>query len=570
MIFVARLLLPLFCRRILDGCRHLLCLGLTAAGRAQAAKTVGIQVKQALAVGLALWLLIGGQAQVLAAQLPSAVDSSTDNKDLSQKGNWQKDPSQKESSPPEHRLISEVSYTDPGQLTQAILLKEIELERFNTVFREISLHNDKWRGWRQLAYSLGNSCSTEAGLIDAMVLRYGYIQVPPLLPKKVTDEFYFGGKKRKIDTIIFARPARTPINRHSLVGSVIPQLTGNGINVIGPTVELGVNLAKYIKERREGMTPSQVRKRVVTMESEIDGLLSARQIALESAKQTIPAPRMAVYVSEGQVLQDIRELANIQFERYYMNAKQFSAFQLSAYTIDWWRNVLGGAGGIISIYSAGSRKPHAGGTASLFTTLSGVGALAIPAGSTLASYLAGRIARSRFADLRGAGKVPAFEESKVESFEVDVDKLVKLAADSEANEQTRWTGLDRRLFAYVNQSAIYNGQEGLMVREIRQDLDTTLQTFMVAGMGGTTKIANGITGMIGGWHYYGAAINSSSLAAAGVTTYASGTGAQILETIREKVQQQRTEHRLGKQGLLPTQLRAERLQLLDEMRDAVK
>jgi hypothetical protein len=440
--------------------------------------------------------------------------------------------------------------------TKAILLKELDLERLNTNFRIASMHDDKWRGWRQFAYSMSNAGLTEAGLLTSMIERYKFLRQPPLIAVR--------GRGRDSSRIEIRRAPRKPMDPDTLRASAILQMVGNCIGATGDVVELGVNCAKYRRNKKAGLLAGEVRKQVQQWLVDVDRMIAERETFLDSATGFTPEQR-EIYRTEGKVLKDIRDLGLLQNERYYLSAKGFSTFQISVYLIDFVRNMTGATTGVIGLYAIGADSPRAGGTASLFTTISGACLLAIPTGSRLASYMVQAMARRRLSpDLKTARSVGEVEQSLMDVYEKDLERLTKLASQSGAGSG-HFSGMDHRLYAYAHQAVLYSNQENLMVRQIRQDLDTTLQSFAVAGTGGSTKITNGVTGMIAGWQYPTQQVKSTKIAVAGNTTYAAGTAAQMLEVVREKYLQQVKERQLRKQGLLPHQMRVERLKLLDTM-----
>lgn len=459
-------------------------------------------------------------------------------------------------------VIAERSPEDLNQeltaKTKAILIKELDLERLNTKFRMASLYDDKWRGWRQFGYSMTNAGLTEAGLLTVMIERYKFLRQPPLIAVR--------GRGRNSGRIEIRRADRKPIDPDTLRASVILQMVGNWIGATGNVVELGVNFAKYRRNKKAGMLASEVRQKVQEWLVEVDQLIDERNAFLETATGFTPE-QMEIYRAEGLILRDIRDLALLQNERYYLAAKGFSAFQISVYLIDLVRNVTGATTGLINLYAIKKDNPYAGGTANLFTTISGAFVLAIPTCSRLASYMVQSMARRRLsADLKTAKSVGEVEQKLIDVFEADLNNLTMLASRTGASGGTGlFSGMDRRIYAYAHQDVLYDKQEALMLRQIRQDLDTTLQSFAVAGVGGPTKITSGITGMIAGWRYPYQPVKAQKIAVAGNTTYVAGTATQMLLALREKTLQQMKEHQLRKQGQLPTQIRLERLRILDTM-----
>jgi hypothetical protein len=200
----------------------------------------------------------------------------------------------------------------------------------------------------------------------------------------------------------------------------------------------------------------------------------------------------------------------------------------------------------------------------VFTIASGAATLAIPVGSRLIARINSEaFERKYFPELKNVGNIAMQEFGMMTEYEHELDKLVTLAKKLESNPS--FSGPYNRLYVYVHQNVLFSNQESVALREIRQDLNTTLETYTIAASGGTTKIASGVTGLIGGYNYYDKAIPANKLVAAGSTVYCSGTAAQLLEVIAAKARQEIKQSKLRQNNLLPSQLRKQRLEIIHIM-----
>lgn len=430
------------------------------------------------------------------------------------------------------------------ELTKQILLQLIQIERLNTEFRIASLKDDKWRGWRQFGYTMQNSSLTEASQIINMKLRYGFIKKPPVINNRMTR--------------------RRPLEVGDLTSTQIPSLVGNSIGTAAPIFELGVNTRKYLHDRKRGLTPGPVRAHISQDLEEIDNLLKRRAALISTAG--FNKEQLEFIETETDVLHNIRDLADLQSKRYYLHAKKFSSFQISAYLIDVLKNSTGMVSNIIAINGIQERRPRLGGTANIFTTISGAATLAIPVGSRLYAKLVYEYyRRKKFPELATFKDAVDKERAMMDAYEKNLHRLVLLA--KKENIYPYEDGMNNRIYVYAHQNVLFSNQEEVMLREIRQDLNTTLETYVVAGTAGNTKITSGILGMIADYKYYNKPIIANKLSAVGSTVYGAGTGAQMLEVIASKARQQLTQRKLGAKHTLPSELRQQRLELLSIMQN---
>ena len=65
-------------------------------------------------------------------------------------------------------------FQEINDLTNEIVLLEIEIQKSNALFRLESTRQPRLRKWRQFVYSQANSNMTEAALIGRMALSYPY------------------------------------------------------------------------------------------------------------------------------------------------------------------------------------------------------------------------------------------------------------------------------------------------------------------------------------------------------------------------------------------------------------
>jgi hypothetical protein len=111
---------------------------------------------------------------------------------------------------------------------------------------------------------------------------------------------------------------------------------------------------------------------------------------------------------------------------------------------------------------------------------------------------------------------------------------------------------------------------GYIKNERKRAHNTLVENVTFASLVGPPRIANGITGIVGGYRYYGDSNARERMYLAGNISYACGTGLNMLETARVQASEELRQYRLGKKHMRTKQRFQARLQTLDRLESTVK
>lgn len=447
--------------------------------------------------------------------------------------------------------------------TERVLKKLIEIQRLNTLFRSESTKQPRLRQWRQSLYVETNSGCTMGGTADAMALHYPNIHRPATffeVDKKVSST----GAVKFFLTSHVADPRR--VRPAFSQGIQEPQVVGNCVNIAGDIFELGANATRYLELKKLGLGCSGFRKRILALRDEVDTMISAR----DSLVRSLPpgTPELAMALAEGRLLRDFRDIIMIEYTQFHSSAIRLYWFQNAAYVLDFAKNSTGAIGGIISIEGSHLRRARWGGTAGLFTTISGVLILVIPLAGRVAGNLAGTVDRRTVTRDFGAS-IASNTDDAVRDF-LALKRLTRVpTSGSDAAVSAAAMGLhpeySTRLRIYEGLCLMMRSHETNIERYLRQAKRATIENVIYGSTVGSTKVTLGICGMLAGWRYYTKPWIASQLLAAGNTAYGSGTGFSIFENTRVLTTHLIDENRQRSENMLPGQIYRARLSTLDEM-----
>lgn len=420
------------------------------------------------------------------------------------------------------------------QITQSILRKQIEFERLNTQFRIETTLVSPWRQRRMFAYAESNASLTEASLLQALPVRYN------LARKKIP------------------RPPPDNKNRSRLVAAARTQLVGQAIGAGGDLFELGLNFVHYCSIRKHSYNPATYRKRVNVLHNELDNLIEQRHLLLNQPNQ-FSTDDIKIAQVEGKLLSDLRDLSLVEYSQYLSGTKRFWVLQNTAYLVDFAKNATGMAGNIVGLEANHINRPHLVGSAFLLSAISGAIVLITPIVGRVTGNVAG------LAAARTASK----ELTHMQATSADIylsDKEQLLAMIKGNTTGTSYLSAVRKHQEFYDHQQELLLSSGDFLRKQRQRARGTLiENIIFAGVVGPPRIANGILGMIGSWHYYNNSPDRNRLIAAGNTAYLVGNTFNVLETARVQASIEWNDRTLAKTNLLPRQQFNHRLQLLDNM-----
>lgn len=424
------------------------------------------------------------------------------------------------------------------QLTRQILLKLIELEKFNVHYTMEVAKQGRWKGWRYGLLSEANYNLGLAGAIVSIVERGRHIHSP----KRVS-------------------PA------HQEYANFIPMI-GNIIGASAAAMEFGINQWHDIQASRRGFSPKAATQHVLALKADIDRLLAERAalIKIESA-----APMLAhaeVDDAEGQLLQDLRDQGLQEFERFHVGARRTLAFQQMQYFFDMTKNATGAIGYDFAYLSLHRHDRKWNYRAGVLFVVSGA--------LTVAGPIVSRVFAKEVAELhkhRLHRSLQDAEQSKLDKLVADHAKFAQLCHDTRIAPDSVTKAVDREV--------IYGAAEKTFQDQITSSEKTRNKAKLTAGQNifggvfsGGSKIASGVLFMRAGNEYKGKGLrndrgtNNNLFAASVVSVPASMY--LILDTLRIQATGEIKRSKLKRDGQLPGQLAQKRLAQLDSMEVKLK
>ena len=438
-------------------------------------------------------------------------------------------------------LKARIDATDPetalsrvDDLTRQIILKLIELERFNIHFKQNVSKQGRWKGWRYAVFQEANFGMNLAGSINNVGERGMHLH----------------------------RPTHVSNNRVGM-GNAIGMI-GSIIGASGAAFEFGVNEYHDWEAARMGFSPRAARNHVLELKDEINKLMAERD-ALTKIEQSAPLlqAHVEVDVAEGKVLKDMRDLGLFEYSRFHIGQRRFMAFQQSLYFFDLCKYTTSAVGSFFAYLSLHKHRRVWNNRAGVLFDISGALTVAAPLAARGIGKLAGEFHRRVVSPVS-----KDVEVKEISTLEADQAALEKLCAEGKCSpDQVR---------APLERATVYHLSDQGFQEELQASLETTRKARLVATQNvasgffvGGTKIASGALYNVVGKRYNTKSLTStratnSNLFAAGILGIA-GSGTAVIDTMRLQVQGEINRHKLEKQGKLPGQLLKARLKELDDM-----
>lgn len=426
------------------------------------------------------------------------------------------------------------------EISKAILLKDIEYERFNVHFRQQYARQGRWKGLRYFAYQESNAGALFSGLIASVAIR-----ARALSQGKLT-----------VDKTLGPQIVYPPLSKDSLIGSLIPQMVGQIIGAGGDGIELAINAVHGWQAQARGFDAKTAVARQSELEGQIIQLLQQRQELIEESNYTSDVKQ--VLLLEGKLLSDLNNITQAEFRYFYLSSHRLLAFQTALYLLDIGRNVTGAIGNGLGIISANEMNIRLAGTGSILTTISGGFIMAMPLLS------------------RGVGKVDQMIQSKrleqifvrqalpdTSAFKTHREQLKQLLDRQSVKGSSDLGVIDKRMSIYQDEKFLNCSSLQLAYKEIQTGRTVAVQNVVSGELIGGTKVANGVLGTIAGYNYPNFPRANFPLVMDGGITYLSGTGMGLLDNIRLQVVAERDRYKLNKDRKLPSQVCADRLRYLD-------
>lgn len=200
-------------------------------------------------------------------------------------------------------------------LTKQILLKIIELEKFNVHYTLEVAKQGRWKGWRYGGLQTMNAGCGLAGAIIGTAERGYNLRSPGKLNSKV---------QKQANTI-------------PEIGAII------GAGAAG--LEFMINEYHDLQAAHHGFAPGTAVRHVNAIKTDIDRLLAERaSLETVEAQDGALSDQVSVDKCESRVLKDLRDEALQEFERYHIGARKLFAFQQMQYCFDMAKYTLNAVG----------------------------------------------------------------------------------------------------------------------------------------------------------------------------------------------------------------------------------
>jgi hypothetical protein len=425
-------------------------------------------------------------------------------------------------------------------LTRQILLKEIELERFNIHYNMEVARQGRWKGWR---YAFWQEINNGLGLAGAIV--------------SVENRGRVISKPKKLNAHI-----QEAANYIPMIGAII--------GASAAAFELSVNAWHDLQAMSRGFSPGAAIKHVNSLKADINRLLAERD-AVTNVEASSPqfAGRVSIDQCEGKVLKDLRDESLLEFERFHLSARKLLAFQQMQYMFDIAKYTTNAIGYHFAYLSLKNRRRYYNYKGGVFFTISGGLVMTGPILSRLFAKGVGEIHRYRLkTTLKEA------EEAKVQDLVSDHKQLDQLCANAKITEAEH---------PALARSALYGIHEKVFQDEFEASIKTRNKAKLTAtqniGSGlfvGGCKIASGVLFIVPGHNprFNGKTptadrvtnndLFTASVIAIPATTYT------LIDNLRIQVMGEINRHKQAKEGQLSKQLLQARLAQLDDMEARLK
>ncbi|MBX9685470.1 MAG: hypothetical protein K2X27_02135 [Candidatus Obscuribacterales bacterium] len=424
-----------------------------------------------------------------------------------------------------------VRLSEVDNLSSALLAKEIELLKLNTRLKLYLLPRNPWSARRQSGIGFTNATLTAVGAFTNGIGRFHYLNSPKKAPSPLFEN------------------------------AGIVRFLANSITAGAQVVEFCNDTITDIKDRRQGVSLSIMRKRANVLAKEIDELLEKRHAVALAERDSY-----SVFAKEESVLRDLRDLAANEFAIYYSDARGNRFSRRLGYLISFTSNFASGAGTLVGIEAAhlhglkSVRRNHMGGVGGITDIVTGSINVLAPFAIKGGQVLQTRLTRNRICE-----ELSCKQMENLDSFLSHQRECAQaIARESELDVH----GLVLRQPALNAASEILQKRYSMLDSERVNARKRFYENVAVATIAGASKITNGIGGTVGGFKYAKDAYHRFELQGATAISYGTGNALAALETARFRLTDEfkmleSQKAKTGKRDILNRQLKQ-----LDELQSA--
>jgi hypothetical protein len=424
-------------------------------------------------------------------------------------------------------------------LTRKILLKEVELERFNLVYKRETTKQGRFKGLRYATLQEVNfSLNLANGIIST-------------------------GERGQH----FTNPAKVSAIRIGAANAI--GAAGSFVGAGAAAAELGILGYHDIEARIHGYSAPKARAHVLALRNDIDNMLAERA-ALIKIEDSAPLLQghAEVDAAEGKVLRDMTALSLFEYSRFHAGSARYLAFQQALFSFDCAKFTCSGIGSIFAYLALHKHDRRWNARAGYMFLVSGALIVATPFAARAIGAMAAKVQKHKVSPIS-----QGLENTEVATLEKDqlaLDTLCKAGKCSP--DQVRAPLARATVYSLADQG--FQDQLHQNLREQRAGTRVATQNYLSALTVGGLKIASGAEFTVVGRQdavktdHANRVTNYNLFVAAVESTV--GSGIAVLDTARIQVQAEINRRKMKGQGLLPGQLLNARLAKLDNMEQALK
>jgi len=416
------------------------------------------------------------------------------------------------------------------KMTDEILFKEIEMERFYLKYKIIANQEPKLRETR---YFVGQQASLGLFLAGDLV---GLVHT--------------------------GQDLRNPINVSvgGLKEAVAPEIIGSAIGGASSAGELFSNGLLAIKNKKRGQNPGSALLHMKTALAEVRNLLSVR---MELVRQAKSSPAYDIYLTESELLQDYCDWCVYEFAKIYADVKSYQAGANVYYFLNTTSNTIYCVGGGLALKAFSNPQYN---SSSIVTGIIGdsIAVLSAPAG-LLAQK---KLKKYYFKKVSKKLSVKPYDVEAVADFWLDRFHRAVFNASETARQLAGH--IDARLAAYDLWDQRYDEFIAKETVQLRRHDKISLQSVGYGPVISGTFLAQDILGAAAWYGNKDRPKASNNLIFAGFASSAAGSALGLTTTTWYYLDEYLNKKKLKREGDMPEQLLQKRLKTLDEIEDMIR
>jgi hypothetical protein len=394
-------------------------------------------------------------------------------------------------------------------VTNEITRAELQLMKISTQFHVSWLRQGNWKSWRLFMYKLAGSTLTNAGMITIAASRFQYSRDPAAAPR----DYLKAGH-------IVNLTAASVVVGGTLIESTLDRLVERRLG--GQRADCGSTLEKFLQVR-----------------AKLDSLLVKRNNLIQSCTSLTPGQSEILNI-EGQILNDLKQLASIEFANSYCDVVRIrTSRNLANVTALLSASTAGYMGSLNSLLSVANHYPKQTGVAGLGFITSGSTVVASPLITQLGTKLAVSKAAKQLRDHQIELNNPA---AQLDSHCLSLQRLIATANPADVQ---LLNALQVRRAIYARHHEILDSRQEVRAGIKDWSRRELTERLIFSSIVGGTNIARGAQLSVAGFHYYDSPKDSFKLVASASTAYIVGSGVWTADNIQGKLREELLKKKLS-------------------------